>query len=203
VSVLGPLGNSFPIHDHKPAAWLVAGGVGLPPMLWLAEALHAADKRAVAFYGAQTAGLLALTMNERTPPGVDAGRAAFSCAEFAEAGTPVVISTDDGSVGFRGHVGDALAAYHEANPISSDELVVYTCGPERMMRFVADYCIARGIECHVCMERAMACGTGTCQSCVVALHDESDPDGWRYQLCCTDGPVFDARRIIWEPTGAS
>ena len=89
VSVLGPLGNCFPIHDRKPAVWMVAGGVGLPPLLWLSEALQAAGKRAVAFYGAQTADLLAVTMNEIAPPTVDAGWATLSCAEFAANGTPV------------------------------------------------------------------------------------------------------------------
>ena len=50
----------------------------------------------------------------------------------------------------------------------------------------------------VCMERMMACGMGTCQSCVVAIRDAADPQGWRYRLCCTDGPVFDSRQVVWE-----
>lgn len=202
VSLLGPLGNSFPIDDGKPVAWLVAGGVGLPPMLWLAEELQAAGKRAVAFYGVQTADLMAVTLDASAPPATDAGLAMLASIEFAERGTPVVISTDDGSLGFHGHIGAALAAYHRANPTASAEVVVYTCGPERMIRFVAEYCTARDIECYACMERAMACGTGTCQSCVVALEDESDAQGWRYQLCCRDGPIFDARRVVWEPSGS-
>jgi dihydroorotate dehydrogenase electron transfer subunit len=199
ISVLGPLGNTFPVHDAKPVAWLVAGGVGLPPMLWLAEALQTANKRTVAFCGAQTADLLPLSLDANAPPAVDAARATRTAIEFAREAIPVVLSTDDGSLGFHGHVGAALTAYHDANPTASDEAVVYTCGPERMMEFVAEYCLARKIECHVCMERAMACGTGTCQSCVVEVRDQSDPAGWRYQLCCTDGPVFDARRIMWKP----
>lgn len=43
----------------------------------------------------------------------------------------------------------------------------------------------------------MACGTGMCQSCVVPVHDETDAEGWRYRLCCTEGPVFDAAHINW------
>jgi len=198
LSVLGPLGNTFPIHERKPTAWLVAGGVGLPPMLWLAEALHEAGKRAVAFCGARTADLFPLTIDPADPPEKDALRATRCCREFAGHQTAVVLSTDDGSLGLRGHVGAALIAYHEANPTAPNELVVYTCGPEPMMRFVAEYCVTRQIECHVCMERAMACGTGLCQSCVVPVHNETDPQGWRYRLCCTDGPVFEAHRIIWE-----
>lgn len=198
LSVLGPLGNAFPVHPTKPIAWLVAGGVGLPPMLWFAEALAEAGKQTIAFCGARSSDLLALTLSTDDPPAQDARRPTTRCVEFARHGAGVVISTDDGSVGFHGHVGAALSAYHDANPVTSAEVAVYTCGPERMMHAVAEYCAGCDIECHVCMERAMACGTGLCQSCVVPVHDETDPDGWRYRLCCRDGPIFDARRIIWE-----
>ena len=199
LSVLGPLGNRFPVSEYKPLAWLVAGGVGLPPMLWLAEALHHAGKRTVALCGAQTADLLALTVEPGVPPAADATCATLCCREFAKSEAAAVISTDDGSLGFQGHIGAAMAAYHDADPVTSEELVVYTCGPEPMMRFVAEYCIERDIECQVCMERTMACGTGLCQSCVVPIRDNDDPDGWSYRLCCTYGPIFDAASIIWEP----
>jgi len=198
VSLLGSMGNSFPISDRKPVAWLVAGGVGLPPMLWLAAALHATAKRVVAFCGAQTHDLLALTLDPQAPPNPSAKSAIPSAKEFTECGANVVISTDDGSLGFRGYVGSAMAAYHQANPIDAETLVVYTCGPEPMMRFVAEYCVARKIECYVCVERNMACGTGMCQSCVVPVRDTTDPEGWSYRLCCTDGPIFEARTILWE-----
>jgi len=197
VDALGPLGNVFPISETKPIAWLVAGGVGLPPMLWLAEALTAAGKRSVAFCGSQTADLLALTLDDKKPPGCDARTATHSAKEFTSAGVPVVISTDDGSLAFRGHIGAAMAAYHQAAATAVQDIVVYTCGPERMMEFVAAYCMERSIECYACMERSMACGIGTCQSCVVPVHDAADPEGWTYRLCCTQGPVFDAKEIIW------
>ncbi len=199
VSMLAPLGNGFPINKAKPTAWLIAGGVGLPPMLLTAQSLVAEGVRPVAFYGAQSRDLIALTIDPSVPPRSDAAEAVAAATEFTERDTPVVISTDDGSLGFHGHIGAAMAAYHATNPIKADQLVVYTCGPERMMRFVAEYCVERGIECHVCMERAMACGTGTCQSCVVEVKDADAQDGWRYELCCEQGPVFDARRVLWEP----
>jgi dihydroorotate dehydrogenase electron transfer subunit len=198
ISVMGPLGRPFPIARDKPIAWLVAGGVGLPPLLWLAKALNKNKKRAVAFCGAQSRDLLALTLEASTKPVLDARTATMSAREFAEVDTPVVMSTDDGSLGFRGHVGAALMAYSTANPAPNDSLVVYTCGPERMMRFVAEFCAERDIECFVCVERNMACGTGMCQSCIVPVHDTDDAAGWRYRLCCTEGPVFDSRAVIWD-----
>jgi dihydroorotate dehydrogenase electron transfer subunit len=66
------------------------------------------------------------------------------------------------------------------------------------MRFVAEFCAARDVECYVCVERNMACGTGMCQSCIVAVSDAQDAAGWRYRLCCTEGPVFDAKTVLWD-----
>ncbi|MEK6798247.1 MAG: dihydroorotate dehydrogenase electron transfer subunit [Planctomycetota bacterium] len=199
LSVLGPQGNHFPIHPDRLHAWLIAGGVGVPPMLWLAEALRAAQRETIAFCGAQRRDLLALTIDGSCPLDPSARRAVLSAAEFRLHGAAVIVSTDDGSIGFRGHVGQALTAYAEASRHNPQEVVVYTCGPERMMHFVAEFCAKRGLLAYACMERAMACGTGMCQSCVVPVRDEADVEGWRYRLCCTDGPVFDASSILWNP----
>lgn len=197
VSVLGPLGNQFPIDPRKSQAWLVAGGVGLPPMLWLAEALHGARKATIAFCGAQRHDLLALTMDQQCLPDPRAESARASALEFKERGAQVIVSTDDGSLGYKGHIGQALEAFSKACPPVASDLVVYTCGPERMMHFVAEFCKLRGITCYACLERNMACGLGTCQSCAVPAPDEKAADGWAYRLCCTDGPVFDAGAVIW------
>jgi dihydroorotate dehydrogenase electron transfer subunit len=197
VSAMGPLGNSFPLSPTKQHAWMVAGGVGLPPMLWLAERLRGAGKEPVAFVGARRAALLPLAIEN--PGGVarDGRSASLSAAEFSLWDTPVVISTDDGSLGCQGHIPDTMKEFARANDVAHDDLVVYTCGPEPMMQAVACFCVKHSIECYTCLERAMACGTGTCQSCAVAVRDAKYDDGWRYALCCTEGPVFDARRVIW------
>jgi len=198
ISILGPQGNRFPIQRDRPNAWLVAGGVGLPPLLWFAEELHAAKKIAVFFYGAQRADVVALRMDAKTAPASDACAATMASVELADLRVPVVVSTDDGSLGFCGHVGQALEAFWQANPVPPEELVLYTCGPERMMRFVAEFAARIGAMCFACVERSMACATGMCQSCVVATRDANDTEGWRYRLCCTDGPVFDAAEVIWD-----
>jgi dihydroorotate dehydrogenase electron transfer subunit len=198
LSLLGPLGNAFPISDSKPTAWLIAGGVGLPPMLWLAEALAAAGKKVVAFCGAQRKDLLALTIDDQTKLDKSAKSPALAAGEFAAWRTPVVVSTDDGSLGFHGYVPSAMRAHFAAVPPDPASLVVYTCGPEPMMHAVADFAVSRNIEAYLCMERNMACGTGMCQSCVVPVADSADPDGWSYKLCCTDGPIFSAETILWQ-----
>jgi dihydroorotate dehydrogenase electron transfer subunit len=75
--------------------------------------------------------------------------------------------------------------------------VVYVCGPEPMMKRVAEIATRRNVACQVAVERAMACGMGTCQSCAIRVRTDASPDGWRYRLACTDGPVFAAADLLW------
>ncbi|UCD28824.1 MAG: dihydroorotate dehydrogenase electron transfer subunit [Planctomycetota bacterium] len=196
VSILGPLGNPFPIAEDKPTAYLVGGGCGLPPLIWLAETLQRAGKHTIAFCGAQSADLLPLTL--RTEVKVTGNKQTLAFDEFAQLDVPVIVSTDDGSLGAEGIISEVFTDYLDKNLKRADTVVVYTCGPNLMMQAVAEYCGKNSITCLVCLERMMACGMGTCQSCVVRIRDNSARDGWRYQLCCTDGPVFDSRDVIWD-----
>jgi dihydroorotate dehydrogenase electron transfer subunit len=184
---IGPLGNGFPAPPTEVVPLLVAGGVGLPPLLWFAQELSATQRTATLLLGAQTGALIPdfLCDDQRS------GRGA------ALPGIDVVLATDDGSTGFAGDVVEALADHTARTRTGSERLAVYTCGPEAMLRAVAKFCAERSITCHACLERSMACGMGTCQSCVVPVEDATDPDGWRYALCCTEGPVFDASAVIW------
>ncbi len=198
VNFLGPVGNHFTVGEGQKLALLVAGGVGLPPMIWWAERLSESNIETLAFVGAQSRDLLALELSLDDPPTVCGADPKFSAREFTQHGVKVVFSTDDGSLGFAGYVTDALAAYLDAHSPEAGEVTTYACGPEPMMKAVADLCALRRIDCQLCMERSMACGMGTCQSCVVPIHDADAPDGWCYKLCCTDGPIFDSRNVIWN-----
>jgi len=195
ISVLGPLGNAFTIRDDKPFAALVGGGVGIPPMIYLAAAMQAAGKSAVAFCGARSADALPVTIDPAVPVS-ETGAPGPCVGEFARFGVESVIATDDGSLGWAGFVSEPLEAWLDSLAAPGREAVVYACGPEPMMHAVADICIARGVECEVSLERHMACGMGTCQSCVCKIRSDTS-QGWSYKLCCTDGPVFNARDIIW------
>ena len=101
---------------------------------------------------------------------------------------------------------DTLRAYLDAwitDNADRARTVIYACGPEGMLKAVAEIAARRGIACQVCVERAMACGLGTCQSCVIK-QKKTDPaapplagSDWCYRLACTDGPVFEAETLLW------
>ena len=196
VSVMGPLGNCFRWPDDMTLGVLVGGGVGLGPLLYLAEALHRAGKKVVAFAGAKSASLLPLTL-VGSPPADRSCLPGPWAAEFAKWGARVVIATEDGSVGFAGQVTDALWKWLDGGPGLPADTVVYTCGPEPMLRALASGCAHRGLACQAAMERRMACGVGACQSCACKVKAQAPP-GWRYELVCTDGPVFDAHDLVWD-----
>ncbi len=222
VGVLGPLGNRFVLPPNDGIAILVGGGVGIPPMMYLAEKL--AGRRAAVFAGALTRDLLPLTILNKVPP--TGATPTPSIHEFARYGIPSVITTDDGSYGLRGFVTQALEQYldqsgfgirvsgvgkdeaevrssRNPNPETRNPLTIYTCGPEPMMKRVADIAAARNIDCQIAVERAMACGMGTCQSCCIRVKkpDPSQPplvgQDWCYRLACTDGPVFHGVDLLW------
>jgi dihydroorotate dehydrogenase electron transfer subunit len=194
VSVAGPLGRPFTVDRKAELSLLVGGGTGLPPMMWLGRLMAEAGQRAFGICGARTQTLLPMTFGGTAR--ADVGFAnVMRVAEFGE--TPVVVTTDDGSLGLNGTVLDGIAAVRRAAGVSPERTAIYACGPEGMLRAVAELAAREGIACQVCLERMMACGMGTCQSCVVQTRDEQSSRGWRYQLCCQDGPVFDSRIVMW------
>ncbi len=207
VNLLGPLGNAFKLPPRDEPAILVGGGVGIPPMIYLASTLG--HRRAVAFCGALARDLLPLTITDAAPsPTAEGIDPLYNIAEFAAHGVATVITTDDGSYGFRGFVTQALEKYLDRYFAgTSARPVIYTCGPEPMMKRVGQIAMARGLECQIAVERAMACGMGTCQSCVIRVKaSASSPHAggngvattaWTYKLACTDGPVFRADELLW------
>jgi|CXWL01.1.fsa_nt_gi dihydroorotate dehydrogenase electron transfer subunit len=194
VDVLGPLGRPFSTPPAKHRAILVAGGIGLPPIRWLGETLRTSRIECTAFYGALTRDLLPITltnepMRDATP--------AMCVEDFARHGIPTAITTDDGTCGLAGRVTVALNRYLDGRPDRASSCL-YACGPEPMLHVVADLAAKFQVGCELAMERVMGCGMGTCQSCVIPVRDSDHALGWRYALCCTEGPVFAADRIIWR-----
>lgn len=193
VDLIGPLGNGFHMPEPGATALLIAGGVGLPPIRWLGEALRQNGVQTHAIFGAQTADLIPLTLTKQP-----AKTAEFTlcAAEFAEHAIATIVTTDDGSCGVFGRVTDAMRSVLASS--SGKAVHAYACGPEAMLKAVARLATEFDVPCELALERMMACGMGTCQSCVVPVKDAAAEDGWRYALCCSEGPVFDAKRLAWS-----
>jgi len=190
----GPLGAGFKIPAREVTTVLVGGGVGIPPLLYLTRRLDELGHRDVTvIFGATTWDLLPVRLvgepasdGKPLPCAESAGRVRF----------PTVITTDDGSLGMRGVVTDALQRWHAYRPSRlRKDAVVFACGPEGMLKAVAELTRGLGLGCQLCIERNMGCGLGTCLSCSVRVRDQSRPDGWRWALACVDGPVFDRERL--------
>ena len=177
IGCLGPLGKPFEAVRPPAEAWMVAGGVGLAPFVTLASRLQELGTPATLFYGARTASELYYT------------------ELFESLGVHTVLATEDGSRGTHGRVTAPLA---DALDTAADQVDIklYVCGPTPMMRAVASLAAARQRACDVSLEQVMGCGMGGCYSCVVLTRDPGSPP--HFVRSCIDGPVFDARRIVWD-----
>ena len=165
IKIMGPLGNGYTLSDKK--AILVAGGIGIPPMLQLAKELKKAEKTIVLGY-----------KDSRT----------FLKEELESYGR-VVVATEDGSVGIRGNVLDAI----RSESIEGD--IIYSCGPTPMLRALKAYAEEKGIEAQISLEEKMACGIGACLACVCKSKEIDSHSHVHNKRICKDGPVFDAREV--------
>ncbi|MGN6370366.1 MAG: dihydroorotate dehydrogenase electron transfer subunit [Phycisphaerae bacterium] len=205
ISLLGPLGKGFIIPPTLEHACLVGGGVGIPPMFYLADALsRSMMPNVTAFVGAQRHDLLPLTFTPDGLPSSPEGDPVKNVEEFSEFDYPTAVTTDDGSLGMKGFVTDALRRFLQKRLEKNNHLknvVVYCCGPTPMMKATARVAAAFNVPCQVSLEQPMACGMGTCQSCIIRFRphtaDDTTKGEWKYKLTCTDGPVFDARDVVW------
>ena len=130
----------------------------------------------------------------------------FWLAEFGRYSISSLVATDDGSLGFKGFVSNCLIDWVKQNNINPHETILYACGPRSMLATIAKLARERRIDCQISMEEMMACGIGLCQSCAVkcvAPAGSGVPIGDKatssaiYKLCCKDGPVFDAKDIVF------
>jgi len=195
LSVVGPLGNGFQVPKDKRAALLVVGGMGAPPIRCLAKALNAEhpDMQIVSFVGAKSVAAIPFEGQfAHVSQNMD-----LLVPAFAKLGIPSAVATDDGSAGYRGFITQRLAQWlNERDGLLPERTIICACGPEAMLAAVAQIAVLRGIDCQISMERRMACGIGVCQSCAVECRVEGSRETV-YRLCCQDGPVFDAKEVVF------
>lgn len=170
IQILAPLGNGFPDPPGGYKTVIIAGGIGMAPLFPLVLRLKTSQSSVAVFYGAKSQQDLVCL-----PELLNINSVTIS------------ITTEDGTRGKQGLVTELLQR-GEGN--SEDETVLYACGPEPMLRAVTDIARVRKVPCWVSIERRMACGVGACLSCVVMTSDG-------YKRVCCEGPIFDAKEIVW------
>ena len=170
IDVLGPLGNGFPLLEGK-KAFLIGGGIGIPPMLELAKALSKVNG------GEMVQSVIGYRDSHM-----------FLKEEFEAYGS-VTVATEDGSVGTKGNVLDAI----RENDLKAD--VIYACGPTPMLRALKAYSQEKGILCYLSLEEKMACGIGACLACTCQTKDVDEHSQVHNKRICKDGPVFLAEDI--------
>ena len=164
-SILGPIGNGFALKDGRPL--LIGGGVGIAPLIYLSRQLK--DKKPILLIGKKNK---------------DEVFWEKYLQEFAD---KIYITTDDGSVGFKGFTVQLLPQILAENNIEH----IYTCGPNIMMKGVAKLAHEHDIDCQVSLEKRMACGIGVCLGCTF----EGKLTGKRRKVC-TEGPVFASKEVF-------
>jgi len=175
VDLLGPVGNGFTVSENVKSAALVGGGIGIAPLVFLAETLAEKGIRlsdSIVCLGGRTS--LDILCKD----------------DFQAAGITVRTATDDGSQGEQGLVTALLADWIKAGPQNMTD-IIYACGPMPMLRAVADIARQNHLPCELSVETIMACGLGACLGCAINKDDASG----KYQHVCIDGPVFDARKL--------
>lgn len=167
ISVLGPLGNGFPLKKAEGrTVFLIGGGIGIPPMVETAKQLHAKKKIIVGYRDKNL----------------------FLTEELENAGD-IYIATEDGSKGTKGTVLDAI----RLEGLKGD--IIFACGPTPMLRAIKAYAAEHEMECYLSLEERMACGIGACLACVCQSRNVDSHSHVHNKRICKDGPVFEASEV--------
>jgi dihydroorotate dehydrogenase electron transfer subunit len=179
LSITLPLGNGFTLADRDRTWWLVGGGVGFSTVFPAGVVLEQDRADFEMFLGARTR--RHLPPRDWIPGGNLPGR--------------LHLCTDDGTAGFFGTVGDALRErLDQMKPADRSRLTILACGPREMLRQIAAAALPTGVSVQASLENHMACGFGVCWGCVTEVREG---EGSVYRRVCREGPVFDAREVVW------
>jgi len=174
ISLIGPLGNGFPVNRRDILPVLVAGGYGVAPLLFLAESMK---KKGIVFIGGATA------------------KDILCAKEFRKIGWDVRVATDDGSLGKKGLVTNILDSWLTTGGKKSRPLEFYACGPDLMLKAVGERAVKNGWKAWLSLDKHMGCGVGACLTCVQRVRAGDGRETWA--RVCRDGPVFESRQVIW------
>ena len=169
IDILGPLGNGYTLPEPEHTCVVVGGGIGVPPLLAIAER-----------FGAKATAIL----------GFRSAQAAILEEDFQQSGANTILCTDDGTLGRKGFVTAALEEL-----LASDRPdCIFACGPMVMLKKVSEIATAHSIPCQVSLEERMACGVGACLGCACKIRRGGEEV---YLHVCKDGPVFSGEEVVF------
>ena len=190
LSILGPIGNGFSPDKERTRPVLIGGGVGMPPLVFLAEHLADShpDNHPVAFFGSEIPFPFALSTSAITLEGAPA-TATAALTDLDTIGIPSRLATTAGYEGcYAGYVTQLADEWLGSLPADQLALVtLYACGPEPMLEAVAKLAKRFTLPSQLCLEEFMACAVGGCAGCAVQVQTA---DGPAMKRVCVDGPVF-------------
>jgi dihydroorotate dehydrogenase electron transfer subunit len=195
ISSIGPIGNPFQVHAERPRPLLIGGGVGMPPMIFLADALRREPAfKPLVILGSEVPFPFQARPSQFLVPGLPADVIA-AMPLLDDWGIPSRLASLQGYAGcFQGFVTDLARSWLGVLDTSAlAEVEVFACGPHPMLAAVAALAREFSLPCQVSLEEFMACGVGGCAGCVVEV---KTPEGPAMKRVCVDGPVFDALDIF-------
>jgi dihydroorotate dehydrogenase electron transfer subunit len=197
LSVLGPIGVGFAPHQNRPRVLLIGGGVGIPPMIFLAETLASATTlqwQPLALFGSEIPFPFKARPSTMLVPGMPAGVIA-AMPLLEEWGIASRLASRAGYAGcFDGFVTELAAGYlRTLTAAALGEVEIFACGPTPMLLAVAHVARDFGVPAQVCLEEFMACAVGGCAGCAVQVRT---PSGNAMKRVCVDGPVFEAAAVF-------
>lgn len=183
LEILGPLGNGFTLHNKSRRIMMVGGGMGVAPLLALAEECLRLGKKVKVLLSALTSELL---IGEEV---------------FRHCGAEVEVITDDGSYSRKGLITDLLRENLQKKDWFPDQL--FACGPKAMLKEVAKICSDSRIDNQVSLEERMGCGIGACLGCVCKIKvigkgEKTVQDKYTFKRVCSDGPIFKGEEVVWD-----
>ncbi len=196
LSVMGPIGNGFRPSPARPRCLLIGGGVGIPPMVFLAESLRArrdADWRPLVLMGSEIPFPFAARPSAILVPGLPPE--VIACMPLLDDwGVPSRLASLAGFAGcYEGYVTDLAARWLDSmDAAARGEVEIFACGPTPMLQACARLARRFSVPCQVSLEEFMACAVGGCAGCAVPVVTES---GLAMKRVCVDGPVFDANAV--------
>ncbi|HBC57807.1 MAG TPA: dihydroorotate dehydrogenase electron transfer subunit [Gammaproteobacteria bacterium] len=194
LQLLGPIGNGFHLDSNRPRAVLLGGGVGMPPILFLAKKLQQQGITTTLFLGSEIPFPFAVETSKHTLPGISRNVDGV-CPQAQEAGIPSRLASLNNMAGcYPGYVTDLADDWlNQLTDEDKNQLCVYACGPTPMLNASATLADTHQLPSQLCVEEFMACGVGGCAGCVIETVTNNEI---KMQRVCVDGPVFDGATIL-------